>query len=82
MPIAEDTGEYIDTSSCARISKLISDPTLAVMVFPAREMKRLGTKSFTEIAYESGFGSIRSFNRIFLSQYGETPTAHRQIIHR
>jgi len=30
--------------------------------------------SFAEIAYVSGFGSIRTFNRCFLSVYGTTPT--------
>ena len=34
--------------------------------------------SITEIAYESGFGSIRSFNRAFSAIYGVTPTEYRK----
>lgn len=30
--------------------------------------------TFAEVAYTSGFGSIRSFNRVFLSMFGMTPT--------
>ena len=30
--------------------------------------------SFTDAAYASGFGSIRSFNRVFLERYGVTPS--------
>ena len=44
----------------------------------ASKLIKMTNKSFTEIAYESGFGSIRSFNRNFLSQYGESPTEHKQ----
>lgn len=33
--------------------------------------------SFSEIAYESGFGSIRSFNRSFSLIYGRTPTEYK-----
>ena len=33
--------------------------------------------SLSEIAYESGFGSIRSFNRAFLSIYSITPTEYK-----
>lgn len=34
-------------------------------------------KTVTEIAYEAGFGSIRSFNRAFLTIYGKTPTQYK-----
>lgn len=34
----------------------------------------------SEIAYQAGFGSIRSFNRIFLTFYGATPTEFRNSI--
>lgn len=33
--------------------------------------------SFSEIAFEAGFGSIRSFNRAFQSIYGTTPTHYK-----
>lgn len=34
--------------------------------------------SISEVAYESGFGSIRSFNRAFSAVYGITPTQYRR----
>jgi AraC-like DNA-binding protein len=34
--------------------------------------------SVSDIAYESGFGSIRSFNRAFAAIYGVTPTEYRK----
>lgn len=37
-------------------------------------------KSFARIAYDSGFGSIRSFNRAFLKIYGVTPTQYRATL--
>ena len=35
--------------------------------------------TLTEIAYLSGFGSVRSFNRAFLSVYGMVPSRYREI---
>ena len=34
-------------------------------------------KTIAEVAYDSGFGSIRNFNRLFLRIAGVTPTAYR-----
>ncbi len=34
--------------------------------------------SFTEIAYSSGFGSIRSFNRVFLKHMNQTPSEFKK----
>lgn len=39
---------------------------------------RNGNASCAEIAYQTGFGSIRSFNRSFLALYNVTPTAFRR----
>lgn len=36
-------------------------------------------KTFTEIAYEVGFGSVRSFNRGFYDIYGITPTEYKTL---
>jgi len=36
--------------------------------------------SFSQIAYESGFGSIRSFNRAFQAVYGQTPTEYKDAM--
>jgi AraC-like DNA-binding protein len=37
-------------------------------------------KTVTEIAYECGFGSLRSFNRVFVSFAGKTPTVFKKEI--
>lgn len=37
----------------------------------------LGNMTFSEIAFDSGFGSIRSFNRAFLDIYGMTPKEYK-----
>lgn len=42
----------------------------------------LGDMTFSEIAYASGFGSIRSFNRAFLSVYSMTPSEYRDSLIR
>lgn len=39
----------------------------------ACELMEMKEKNLTEIAMESGFGSIRSFNRVFRQQAGRTP---------
>lgn len=44
--------------------------------YAARKLKTTGL-TVSQIAYESGFSTIRSFNRSFLSVYGITPTEYR-----
>ena len=39
----------------------------------AADMIKQGGYTFTEIAFASGFGSVRNFNRVFLEIYGITP---------
>ena len=36
--------------------------------------------SITEVAIKSGFGSLRSFNRVFISKIGCTPSNYRKKI--
>lgn len=43
----------------------------------AEELLKNGEGSVTEIAYECGFGSIRSFNRVFVSARGVPPSKLR-----
>lgn len=43
----------------------------------AAQLIKTKNMSFAEIAYESGFGSIRSFNRSFSMIYGRTPTEYK-----
>ncbi len=44
----------------------------------AERIRREKETTLSEIAYDSGFGSIRSFNREFLSHLGVTPKEYRQ----
>ncbi|MBQ3016820.1 MAG: helix-turn-helix domain-containing protein [Clostridia bacterium] len=44
----------------------------------AAELITNTSMSLTEIAYESGFGSVRSFNRAFRGLYGITPGEYRE----
>ncbi|MBQ9086897.1 MAG: helix-turn-helix transcriptional regulator [Clostridia bacterium] len=43
----------------------------------AAKLIKMQNLTFSEIAYESGFGCIRSFNRSFLQIYKITPTEYR-----
>ena len=56
---------YLQYARCSYAAKLI-------------KIKKL---SLSEIAYESGFGCIRSFNRAFLNVYGITPSEYQKKIY-
>ena len=47
----------------------------------ARGLLLSSRKQITEIAFESGFESIRSFNRNFRQQYGQSPSIFRKQSH-
>ncbi len=53
----------------------------ALRISKAETMLMQGTDSIARIAQESGFGSVRTFNRIFKEQKGETPYTFRASIH-
>ena len=44
----------------------------------AMTLLRSSDKTVTEIAYECGFGSLRSFNRVFVDFVGKTPTVFKK----
>ncbi|MBO5105479.1 MAG: helix-turn-helix transcriptional regulator [Clostridia bacterium] len=46
----------------------------------AAMMIRREHKTISEIAYATGFGSIRSFNRAFMEVYKTTPNEFRKTI--
>lgn len=46
----------------------------------AAKLMKTSNLNLSEISYESGFGSIRSFNRSFLSIYKISPSKYRQKI--
>ncbi len=45
----------------------------ALRIFYAKTLLETSTLSISEIAFESGYGSIRNFNRIFKSHFGCNP---------
>ncbi len=47
----------------------------------AMELLRTKNLSITEVAYESGFDTIRTFNRAFLKITGTTPSEYRKKFH-
>ncbi|MBQ6614418.1 MAG: AraC family transcriptional regulator, partial [Clostridia bacterium] len=44
----------------------------------AKKMLR-GNKSITDIAFDCGFGSMRSFNHIFKAETSITPSEYRKL---
>lgn len=48
----------------------------------AAKLIKVKNLTLSEIAYESGFGCIRSFNRAFLNVYGITPTEYKKQIQK
>ncbi|MBR6765080.1 MAG: helix-turn-helix transcriptional regulator [Clostridia bacterium] len=44
----------------------------------AKRLLKTTDKNVTDIAIEAGFNTIRSFNRAFFAEMGETPTEYRK----
>lgn len=59
--------DYVNGLRCTYALGIITNPIYA-------------EKKLAEIAYESGFGSIRNFNRIFKEIYGITPSDAKETI--
>lgn len=55
-----------------------SDIVNSLRIFKARQMLEQTTLPITQIAYETGYGSIRNFNRIFQKHFGCSPTDLRR----
>lgn len=51
-----------------------------IRLHSAREALRYTDKSITEIAYACGFGSLRTFNRLFADRFQQTPSAYRRSL--
>lgn len=51
-----------------------------VRLHSARESLQYTDKSITEIAYACGFGSLRTFNRLFSDRFHQTPSAYRHSL--
>lgn len=46
----------------------------------AAKLIRESSNDLTGIAFEAGFGSVRSFNRVFFDMYGVTPSEYRKNV--
>ncbi len=55
-----------------------SDIVNSLRIFKARLLLEQTKKPITQIAYETGYGSIRNFNRIFQKYFGCNPTDMRR----
>ena len=55
-----------------------SDIVNSLRIFKARQLLEQTKLPITQIAYETGYGSIRNFNRIFQKQFGCKPTDIRR----
>lgn len=62
--IAMNFCEYINSLRLLEACKLLKNNELSI----------------TEVSQQSGFSTIRTFNRAFIKQYGTTPTEYRKMI--
>ena len=68
----------VSTSHLSRVLNSNGKPGFTELVnslraYAAKQMLEQQNISMAQIAFETGFGSIRNFNRIFKKIYGETP---------
>ena len=59
-----------------------NDYLISLRIERARELIREGNLNFTEIARETGFGSLHYFSRIFRARTGQTPTQYAAMVAR
>ena len=59
-----------------------NDYLISLRIERARELIREGNLNFTEIAVETGFGSLHYFSRIFRARTGQTPTQYAAMVAR
>ena len=68
---------FFSKYSYSNFNTLLNQMRCSYAISAMRRDKKL---SFSEIAYASGFGSIRSFNRAFLELYNMTPTEFKSSL--
>lgn len=61
----------------AYTGKKLGDYINELRVRDAKQLLEAGEMPISEIAFEVGFESLRSFNRVFYKQTGMTPTDYR-----
>jgi AraC-like DNA-binding protein len=78
--MAEHIG--ITDTYCSRYIKkrtglTFTDYLTGVRIGKAEELLRKTKKTVTEIVYETGFGSVQTFNRVFKKKKNLTPSEYR-----
>ena len=68
---------YVSHLCSAALGTTLTNYITALRLEDARRLLTSTRQSISAIAVQLGFGSIRSFNRIFLQQTGMTPTQYR-----
>ena len=79
--VAKATGyteSYISHIFSSYLNTSFSDYVTSLRLLDARKLLSGTDRPISAIAMELGFGSIRSFHRIFAAQVGITPQAYRQ----
>jgi len=69
---------YLSHTFSQRIGMNFRSYVNALRADRACMLLRNSTQSITNIAYECGFETQRTFNRVFAEQYGTTPSEYRQ----
>jgi AraC-like DNA-binding protein len=64
----------------AQTGNVFSQHLVSLRIWAARRMIAEDRLPITEIAFESGFGTISNFNRMFLRHTGMTPSRYRRVL--
>lgn len=70
---------YVSHLFSGKLHMKFTDYIGMLRVSEAMNRIRTGTHSLTEIAFQVGFNSIRSFDRAFIKHMGITPSAYRNM---
>ncbi len=73
---------YVSHIFCGKLKINFRSYLNLLRINEAAALLRSSTISATQAATQSGFGSIRTFNRAFLKVMGKTPKAYRDEVYR
>ena len=72
------TKNHLSSIFSGKMGMVFSDYLCKIRLGHACELLHGTDKSITEIAFESGFNTLRTFNRVFYSNYAITPSRFRR----
>lgn len=70
------------TCSPARLHTSFREYVNALRLDCARDLLAATELSMLEVSMESGFDSLRTFNRVFQERFRQTPSQYRKKLHR